>query len=85
VTTLGPKGPSFRPRGVLLPASGRESGSIHRPSPEVLRLADDESKDAGQTGKGQELHGERCGTEASPKYRRKRRERPLMSLLCSYR
>jgi site-specific DNA recombinase len=38
VTTLGPEGPSFRPRGRLLPVSGRQSGSIHRPSPEILRL-----------------------------------------------
>ena len=33
MTTLGPEGPSFRPHGRLLPASGRSSGSIHRPSP----------------------------------------------------
>lgn len=38
VTALGPAGPSFRPRGHFLPASGRQSGSIHGPSPEVLRL-----------------------------------------------
>lgn len=38
VTTLGPEGPSFRSRERLVPASGRYSGSIHRPSPEVLRL-----------------------------------------------
>jgi hypothetical protein len=38
VTTLGPEGPSFCSRERLLPASGRQIGSIHRPSPEVLRL-----------------------------------------------
>ena len=39
VTTLGPEGPSFDPHGHFLPASGRQSGSIHRPTPEVLRLS----------------------------------------------
>ena len=38
VTTLGPEGPSFCPCGREFPASGRHRGSIHRPSPDVLRL-----------------------------------------------
>ena len=46
VTTPGPEGPGlrssqgpgFQPHGFLLPASVRQRGSIHRPTPDVLRL-----------------------------------------------
>ena len=46
VTTPGPEGPGlrssqgpgFQPDGFLLPASVRQRGSIHRPTPDVLRF-----------------------------------------------
>lgn len=38
VTTLGPEGPSFGALRHVFPVSDRQPGSIHRPSPEVLRF-----------------------------------------------
>jgi len=38
VTSLGPKGPSFWPRGHFIPVSDRFCGSIRRPTPDVLRF-----------------------------------------------
>jgi hypothetical protein len=38
VIILGPEGPSFRCCENRIPASGRQTGSIHEPFPEVPRL-----------------------------------------------
>lgn len=38
VTTLGPKEPSFGASRPSFPVSARSRGSIHRPTPDVLRF-----------------------------------------------